>query len=107
MKKQEQTILTTHSKRIDSVGELGAPASLEVLKEEASAWHRIYCAENSWTETGSRRWLQIEDELERTGTYDRASASVHSRRSGGRRAAAGQLPDRVVVPRGRAGRAPR
>jgi hypothetical protein len=39
MKKQEQTILTTHSKGIDSVGEPGAPASLGVLKEEARAWH--------------------------------------------------------------------
>jgi hypothetical protein len=28
MKKQEQTILTTHSKRIDSGGEPGAPANL-------------------------------------------------------------------------------
>src|SRR6266436_4996380 len=43
--------------------------SLEVLKEETRAWHRIYCAENSWPEISARRWLQIEDEFERTGTY--------------------------------------
>jgi len=69
MKKQEQTILTTYSKQIDSVGEPGATASLEVLKEEARVWHRIYCAENSCSGIGTRRWLQIEDELERIGTY--------------------------------------
>src|SRR6266404_2992767 len=69
MKKQEQTILTTYSKQIDSVGEPGATASLEVLKEEARAWHRIYCVENSRSGIGTRRWLQIEDELERIGTY--------------------------------------
>src|ERR1700730_8615701 len=69
MKTQEPTILTTYSKRIYSVGEPGATASPEVLKEETRAWHRIYCAENSWPEISDRRWLQVEDELERTGTY--------------------------------------
>jgi nitric oxide synthase oxygenase domain/subunit len=69
MKTQEQTILTTYSKRIYSVGEPGATASLEILKEETRAWHRIYCAENSCREISARRWVQIEDELERTGTY--------------------------------------
>src|ERR1700726_4306966 len=69
MKTQEQTILTTYSKRIYAVSEPGATASLEVLKEETRAWRRIYCAENSCPEISARRWLQIEDELERTGTY--------------------------------------
>ena len=69
MKTQEQTILTAYSKRIYSVGEPGATASMDVLKEETRAWHRIYCAENSWPEISARRWSQIEDELERTGTY--------------------------------------
>ena len=69
MKTQEQTNLTTYSKRIYPVGEPGATAKLEVLKEETRAWHRIYCAENSCPEISARRWMQIEDELERTGTY--------------------------------------
>ena len=69
MNTQEQTILTTYSERIYSVGEPGATASLEVLKEETRAWHRIYCAENYCPEISARRWVQIEDELERTGTY--------------------------------------
>jgi nitric-oxide synthase, bacterial len=69
MKTQEQTILTTYSKRTHSVGERGATGSAELLKEQTRAWHRIYCAENSWPEISARRWLQIEDELERTGTY--------------------------------------
>src|SRR6266446_756745 len=43
--------------------------SMGVLKEETRAWRRLYCAENSWPEISARRWLQIEDELERTGTY--------------------------------------
>jgi len=43
--------------------------SLEVLKGETRAWHRILLCENSWPEISARRWLQIEDELERTGTY--------------------------------------
>jgi hypothetical protein len=67
MNTQEQTILTTYSERIYSVGEPGATASLEILKEETRAWHRIYCAENSCREISARRWVQIEDELERTG----------------------------------------
>ena len=65
MKTQEQTILRTYSRRSHSVGEPDATASLEVLKEETRAWHRIYCAENSCPEISARRWLQIEDELER------------------------------------------
>ena len=69
MKTQEQTIVTTDSKRIYSVGEPDATGSLDVLKEETRAWHRIYCAENSRPEISARRWSQIEDELERTGTY--------------------------------------
>ena len=69
MKTQEQTNLTTYSKRIYSGGEPGATASLEILKDETRAWHRIYCAENSCPEISARRWVQIEDELERTGTY--------------------------------------
>jgi nitric-oxide synthase, bacterial len=69
MKTQEQTILTTYSKRIYAVSEPGASASLEALKEGTRAWHRLYCAEKSWPEISARRWLQIEDELERTGTY--------------------------------------
>jgi len=69
MKTQEQTNLTTYSKRIYSGGEPGATASLEILKDETRAWHRIYCAENSCPEISARRWMQIEDELERTGTY--------------------------------------
>jgi len=69
MKTQEQTMLTTFSKRIYPFGEPGATASLEVLKEETRAWQRVYCTENSWPEISDRRWLQIEDELERTGTY--------------------------------------
>src|SRR6202047_3851456 len=69
MKTQEQTILTTYSKPIYAVSEPGATGSLEVLKEGTRAWHRLYCAENSWPEISARRWLQIEDELERTGTY--------------------------------------
>ena len=70
MKTQEQTVRTTYSKGIYSVGEPGATASLEILKEETWTWHRIYCAENSsWPEISARRWFQIEDELERTGTY--------------------------------------
>ena len=68
MKTQEQTNLTTYSKRIYSGGEPGATASLEILKDETRAWHRIYCAENSCPEISARRWVQIEDELERTGT---------------------------------------
>src|SRR5258707_7941315 len=43
--------------------------SMGILKEETRAWRRLYCAENSWPEISARRWLQIEDELERTGTY--------------------------------------
>ncbi len=43
--------------------------SMRVLKEETRAWQRLYCAEHSWPEISARRWLQIEDELERTGTY--------------------------------------
>jgi len=69
MKTQEQTILTTYSKRIYAVSEPGPTTSLEVLKEGTRAWHRLYCAENSWPKISARRWLQIEDELERTGTY--------------------------------------
>jgi nitric oxide synthase oxygenase domain/subunit len=47
-----------------------ATARLEILKEETWTWHRIYCAENSsWPKISARRWFQIEDELERTGTY--------------------------------------
>src|ERR1700751_5038047 len=69
MKTQEQTILKTYSKRIYEVSEPGATASLEVLKEETRAWHRLYCAENYWPEISAPRWLKIEDDLERTGTY--------------------------------------
>jgi nitric oxide synthase oxygenase domain/subunit len=69
MKTQEETNLTTYSKRIYPVGEPGATARLEILKEETRAWHRIYCAENACPEIGARRWVQIEDELERSGTY--------------------------------------
>src|SRR5260221_13154428 len=43
--------------------------SMGILKEETRAWRRLYCAENSWPGMRARRWLQIEDELERTGTY--------------------------------------
>jgi nitric oxide synthase oxygenase domain/subunit len=42
MKTQEQTILTTHSKRIYAVSEPGATSSLEVLKEGTRAWHRLH-----------------------------------------------------------------
>jgi nitric oxide synthase oxygenase domain/subunit len=69
MKTKEQTTLTTYSERTYSVGEPGATASLELLKEETRAWQRIYCAENSRPEISPRCWLQIEDELERTGAY--------------------------------------
>ncbi len=69
MNTQEQKILTTYWERIYSVGEPGATASLELLKEETRAWQRIYRAENSRPEISARCWLQIEDELERTGTY--------------------------------------
>ena len=45
MKTQEQTILTTYSKRIYSVGEPAATAGLEVLKEETRPedflWHLV------------------------------------------------------------------
>jgi hypothetical protein len=82
MKKQEQTILTTHSKGIDSVGEPAAPASLGVLKEEARAWHRIYCAENSWTETGSRRWLQMKTNSSEPVTSVQLFEAQHDRRRG-------------------------
>ena len=61
--------MKTQGQTIYSVGEPGVTASLEVLKEETRAWHRIYCAENSCREISARRWVQIEDELERTGTY--------------------------------------
>ena len=69
MKTQGRTIRTTYSKGIYSVGGTGATASLELLKEEIRAWHWIYCAENYRPEMSARRWWQIEDELERTGTY--------------------------------------
>jgi nitric-oxide synthase, bacterial len=69
MKTKEQNTLTTYSERICSVGEPGAIGSLELLKEETRAWLRIYCAENSRPEISPRCRLQIEDELEQTGTY--------------------------------------
>src|SRR5258705_12182740 len=61
--------MKTQGQTIYSVGEPGVTASLEILKEETRTWHRIYCAENSCPEISARRWVQIEDELERTGTY--------------------------------------
>src|SRR3982074_767390 len=48
---------------------LARQSSLEVLREETRAGPGIYCAENSCVEISARRWSQIEDEFERTGTY--------------------------------------
>src|SRR5258707_14090199 len=69
MNTKEKKTLPTYGEQIYSVGERGATASLELLKEETRAWQRIYRAENSRPEISARCWLQIEDELERTGTY--------------------------------------
>jgi nitric-oxide synthase len=64
--------MVEHMSKLHQSGGLSVFArqnSMAVLKEETRAWHRLYCAENSWPEISARRWLQIEDELERTGTY--------------------------------------
>src|SRR5260370_37670543 len=64
--------MVEHMSKLHQSGGLSVYArqnSMGVLKEETRAWHRLYCAENSWPDITARRWSQIEDQLERTGTY--------------------------------------